>query len=560
MAISLRPAQLKRYKDIVRLVVKYGRLGAEAQADAEFADLLEPGPGEEADSQAAGENLAADLEALGPTFIKLGQVLSTRADLLPVPYLTALARLQDQVEPFAFEEVRSIVESELGVRLSKAFSEFEPRPLAAASLGQVHRAALHDGRLVAVKVQRPKILDTILEDLAALHEAAGLLDAHTAFGRRFHLTGVIKEFRKILARELDYRLEAESLVRMGELLADFDRLVVPQPVDDYTTARVLTMDYVRGKKITRIGPLARLDLDGGALADELFRAYLHQVLVAGFFHADPHPGNVFLTDDHRLALLDLGMVGHLAPELQERLLRLLLAVADGRGEEAATIAARIGEKLPEFDRLQFQRGIAALVAEHRAVTVQNIAIGRLMLAVSRVGAETGVRLPPELALLGKTLLHLDEIGRCLDPEFDPNAAIRRHAAEITTRKLRQTATPGSLLSGLSDLREFVERLPARANRILDRIANNELSVRVETFDEKLLMESAQKIANRIAIGVVLAALILGAALLMRVATPFQILGYPGLAMICFLGAGAGGVFLVLSILWSDRQTHPRARR
>jgi ubiquinone biosynthesis protein len=559
MAISLRPARLKRYKDIVRLVVKYGRLGAEAQADADFADVAEIGESGAADGAAAGEELAADLEALGPTFIKLGQVLSTRADLLPVPYLAALARLQDQVEPFGFEEVQSIVEAELGVRLSKGFSEFEPQPLAAASLGQVHRAALNDGRLVAVKVQRPKILDTILEDLAALHEAAGLLDAHTEFGRRFHLTGVIKEFRKTLARELDYRLEAESLVRMGSLLADFDRLVVPQPVDDYTTARVLTMDYVRGRKITSIGRLARLDIDGGALAEELFRAYLHQVLVAGFFHADPHPGNVFLTDDHRLALLDLGMVGHLTPELQERLLRLLLAVADGRGEEAAMVAAGIGDKLPEFDRLKFQQSIAALVAEHRAVTVQNIAIGRLVLAVSRVGAETGIRLPPELALLGKTLLQIDEIGRCLDPDFDPNQAIRRHAAEITTRRLRQAATPGSLLSGLSDLKEFVERLPARANRILDRVANNELSIRVESIDEKLLMEGAQKIANRIAMGVVLAALILGAALLMRVSTPFQILGYPGLAMICFLGAAAGGIGLVLSILWGDRRTRQRAR-
>jgi ubiquinone biosynthesis protein len=558
MTISLRPAHLKRYKDIVRLVLKYGRIGAEEQADADFGGLGEGG--DETDAAAAGAALAADLEALGPTFIKLGQLLAARADLLPVPYLAALARLQDRVEPFAFEEVRRIVESELGVRLSKAFSDFETTPMAAASLGQVHRAVLHDGRRVAVKVQRPQILDTILEDLAAMHEAAGLLDAHTEFGRRFHLTGLIKEFRKTLARELDYRLEADNLTRLGSLLAGWKRLVVPQPVDDLTTARVLTMDYVRGRKVTRIGPLARLDMDGAALAEELFSAYLRQVLVAGFFHADPHPGNVFLTDDGRLALLDLGMVGRLSPELQERLLRLLLAVSDGRGEEAATIAAAIGEKLPEFDVQKLKQAIAGLVAEHRGAKLQDIAIGRLMLAVSREGIEAGIRLPPELALLGKTLLQLDEIARCLDPEFDPNQAVRRHAAEVTSQRLRQSTSPGSVLAGLQELKEFVERLPARANRILDKVANNELSIHVKSIDERLLMEGAQKIANRIAIGLVLAALILGAALLMRVSTSFQILGYPGLAMICFMGAAAGGVCLVLSILWGDRHTRLRPRR
>jgi ubiquinone biosynthesis protein len=558
MTLSLRPAHLKRYKDIVRLVLKYGRIGAEAQADADFAGLSEAG--DEPDAAAAGAALAADLEALGPTFIKLGQLLAARADLLPVPYLAALARLQDRVEPFAFEEVRRIVESELGVRLSKVFSEFETTPMAAASLGQVHRAVLHDGRRVAVKVQRPQILDTILEDLAAMHEAAGLLDAHTEFGRRFHLTGLIKEFRKTLARELDYRLEADNLTRMGSLLEGWKLLVVPQPVEDLTTARVLTMDYVRGRKVTRIGPLARLDMDGAALAEELFSAYLHQVLVAGFFHADPHPGNVFLTDDGRLALLDLGMVGRLSPELQERLLRLLLAASDGRGEEAATIAAAIGEKLPDFDAQKLKQSIAALVAEHRGAKLADIAIGRLMLAVSREGAEAGIRLPPELALLGKTLLQLDEIARCLDPDLDPNQVVRRHAAEVTSRRLRQSASPGSVLAGLQELKEFVERLPARANRILDRVANNELSIHVKSIDERLLMEGAQKIANRIAVGLVLAALILGAALLMRVTTSFQILGYPGLAMICFMGAAAGGVCLVLSILWSDRHTRWRTRR
>jgi ubiquinone biosynthesis protein len=546
MGMTLK--NLRRYKDIARLFAKHGRGIGDLPAEL----IADEGTGR-ATVQPGAEDFAKDLEALGPTFVKLGQVLSSRSDLLPVSYVAALARLQDDVDPFAFAEVEAIIERELGVRLSKAFSEFESTPLAAASLGQVHRATLRDGRQVVVKVQRPGIQEVIADDLSALAAAAALLDGHTAIGRHYQFTTLVEEFGKSLSRELDYRLEAQNLVELGSILERFESIVVPQPVRDFTCAKVLTMDYVRGRKVTKIQPLARLELDGAALADELFRAYLHQVLVAGFFHADPHPGNVFLTDDGRLALLDLGMVGRLSPHLQERLLRLLLAASEGRGEEAADIAAAIGEKLPDYDEALFRRAITTLVTDNRATALQQIALGNLMLELTRKGTEAGVRLPPELALLGKTLLHLDEIGRALDPQFDPNEAIRRHAAEITSERLKKNLTVGSLLGAANELKDFLEHLPGRTNKILDRVANNELEVRVHTLDEGLLMEGFQKVANRITVGLVLAALIVGAAMLARVPSSFQILGYPGLAIACFLSAAAGGIVLVLNILWHDRR-------
>lgn len=546
MGMTLK--NLKRYKDIARLFAKHGRgirdLPAELIADEGTGEATVP---------PAAEDFAKDLEALGPTFVKLGQVLSSRSDFLPVSYVAALARLQDDVEPFAFAEVEAIIESELGVRLSKAFSEFESTPLAAASLGQVHRATLRDGRQVVVKVQRPGIQEVIAEDLSALEAAAALLDGHTAIGRHYQFKSLVEEFGKSLSRELDYRLEAQNLVELGGILERFESIVVPQPIPDFTCAKVLTMDYVRGRKVTKIQPLARLELNGAALADELFRAYLHQVLVAGFFHADPHPGNVFLTDDGRLALLDLGMVGRVSSHLQDRLLRLLLAASEGRGEEAAEVAAAIGEKLPDYDEALFRRAITTLVADNRATSLQQMALGKLVLELTRKGSEAGVRLPPELALLGKTLLHLDEIGRALDPQFDPNEAIRRHAAEITSERLKKNFTVGNLLGTATELKDFLEHLPGRTNKILDRVANNELEIRVHTLDEDLLMEGFQKVANRITVGLVLAALIVGAAMLARVPSSFQILGYPGLAIVCFLSAAAGGVVLVATILWHDRR-------
>lgn len=562
--LSLDTQHLKRYRDIARLMFKYGR--GTMVADAEVAELLadERLAGDDArapedEVTAKAEELAADLEKLGPTFVKLGQLLSSRADLLPAPFLEPLSRLQDDVAPFPFEEVEAIVREELGVRLSKAFASFDPVPMAAASLGQVHRAALRDGRPVAVKVQRPNIRHQVIEDLDAMAEVAALFDAHTKVGRHYRTGDVVEEFRKTLLRELDYRLEAQNLEILGRNLAQFPRIVVPQPVADYTTSRVLTMDYVAGRKITAVTPLARMEMDARGLAEELFRAYLQQILVDGFFHADPHPGNVFLTDDRRIALLDLGMVAHVSPGMQEKLLRLLLAVSEGRGEEAARVAQEIGEKLDTFDERELVKRVSGIVALTRQATLARLAVGRVVLDVSRTSAEAGLRLPSELTLLGKALLQLDEIGRTLDPDFDPNDAIRRRAADITSQRLRQSLSPGNVLANLNELKQFVEQLPGRANRILDRVAENDLSLRVDAIDEKLLIEGFHKVANRITMGLVLAALIVGAALLMRVPTNFSILGYPGLAIVCFLAAAAGGTWLIVDIVFSDMKAKRMAR-
>src|SRR5947209_17123087 len=418
MGISLRPQHLNRYRQIAWLFVKYGRsdLVKESGLDETLAAEQRVTPKE----AAKAEELANDLEKLGPTFVKLGQLLSTRVELLPRAYLKALTRLQDKVEPFGFDDVEKIVTSEIGVRMSKAFSDFESTPIASASLGQVHLARLRDGRAVAVKVQRPGIREAVLSDLDALYDLADFVDRHTEFGKRYQFRQVLEQFRKSLLRELDYRLEAQNLATFHTNMAKFRRIVVPLPIDDYCTARVLTMEYVAGKKITKMSALARMEFDGEALAEQVFRAYLEQILVHGFFHADPHPGNVFITDDYRIALLDLGMVGRIMPRLQEDLLQLLLAISDGRGEEAADIAIKIGDSREMFDEETFRRRIAEIVAVQKTATVSQMEVGRLVLEVTQVSAASGIRVPPELTMLGKTLLNLEQVGRTLAPESHPN--------------------------------------------------------------------------------------------------------------------------------------------
>ena len=551
MRISLNPKHLKRYKDIALLLIKHGRSDVVKHAGLE--DALDPDATVETTAgQSKADELAQDLEKMGPTFIKLGQLLSTRADFLPPAYIHALTRLQDKIDPFPFEQVEAIVSGELGVRISKAFSEFEERPLATASLGQVHRAAMLDGRVVVVKVQRPGIREIIAEDMEALEEIAGFLDKHTQWGKRYEFGKMLEEIRRSLWRELDYRQEARNLSTLGANLLEFPSIIVPTPVEDFTTSRILTMEYIRGKKITELSPLARLDIKGADLAEELFHAYLKQILVDGFFHADPHPGNVFLTDDHRIALFDLGMVGHITPQLQENLLQLLLAVSDGRGDDAAGIAIKIGELKEEFSENTFRQRVAALVSEHQGSIMDQIQVGRVVLEITQISGDNGLRVPAELTMLSKTLLNLDLVGQTLDPKFNPNASIRRNAEKILQQRVWKAFTATNLLGSLLEMKDLVVRLPSRLNRILDAIAHNEFKVKVETIDEHVIIEGLQKIANRITLGLLLAALIVGAALLMRVETSFRLFGYPGFAILCFLGVGGGGLFLIVRILIQDR--------
>jgi predicted unusual protein kinase regulating ubiquinone biosynthesis (AarF/ABC1/UbiB family) len=529
------PGQLSRYAAVATLLLKH----RSAPADAEGADA---------------EALARDLEKLGPTFVKLGQLLSTRSDLLPPPYTAALSRLQDDVAPFPFAEVERLIQEELGARMSKAFGMFEREPIAAASLGQVHCAALRDGLMVAVKVQRPDARDRVTADLKTLEQIAELLDHHTSSDSPYDFSAMVSEFKRTLLEELDYTHEAANLKTLGRNLSSFPSIVIPQPVSDYCTCRVLTMDYVLGTKVTRLSPLARIDMNAEHLGRDLIRAYLHQIIVDGCFHADPHPGNVFVTDDQRLALVDLGMVGRLSAKTQGQLLRLLLAVAEGQSEDASDVLVELGERCEHFDEAAFRREIVALVTTHHQVALQDIQVGRLLLTANQMAAAHGLKPPTDLSLLGKTLLNLDGVARELSPRLDVNAVIREESATLMRERMLRSVSPAGLVSTMLDAKQFAEKLPGRVNRVLDSLARNELRLKVEMIDEGALITGLQKVANRIALGLVMAALIVGAALLMQVPTTFRVFGYPGLAIILFLIAASAGAMLVVQIVTHDRTT------
>jgi len=544
-SMKLAPTHLRRYKDVAMLLFKHGRQNI-------FADDSIASPEISKEELEEATDLASDLEKLGPTFVKIGQLLSTRSDLIAPPYLEALGRLQDNVKPIPYEEIEKAFKEQLGIRISKAFATFDQTPIGSASLGQVHRATLRNGREVAVKIQRPGVRQEIVDDLDSLQQIAEFLDEHTEFGKKYETARVLGEFRVSLMRELDYLKEAHHLSELHRNLVEFPRLIIPEVVEDYTTSFVLTMDFLSGKKVTSLSGTVLTEVDGTVLADELFRAYLKQILVDGFFHADPHPGNLLLTPDHDLAILDLGMVGRVNQRTRDQLVHLIAGISHGDGVQVANAALGMGEiKNPNMDRPAFVNKIEDLVGEAKNTNLADLKIGAVILEVMRVCANSEVRIPAEISLLGKTLMNLDLVGETLSPRFDPNEAVRRNLEGIAQARFKDSFSLAGLMGALAETKDFVTNLPRRMNEIVELVATNKFRVKVDSIDEHKLMVGLQKVANRITTGLLLASFIIGSSMLARVETSFRIFGYPGLAMVFFLIAASGAIILMIQILFKD---------
>ncbi len=539
-------SDIRRYAEMAGLIVQFGLLEAKMHRSA---DVPFSGRGHVAPADA--ERLTQRLEGMGPCYIKLGQFLTTRSDLLPEELLNSLSRLQDHVQPFSYDQAKKIIETELGVRVSKAFFEFETAPLASASLSQVHRATLPSGKRVVVKIQRPGIQKQISDDLKAMLRVAAAVEKLSQTSRRLRIKNMLEEFRKAMLRELDFRIEASQIVTLKNNLRHFRDIVLPEPVADYTSAKVLTMTYIPGKKISEITPLGRTELDGAHLADEIYNAYLHQVLINGFFHADPHPGNVLITEDFKIGLVDLGMVSILSQDVRNKLLKLLVAMNEGNGYQAGRHFLDFSLKAHDFNEEEYFRRMNLLMTQYQGVSGEPVEVGRMVMEIIHISTQCGVIYPMELTMLAKTLMHLDQAGKLFDPDFSPRETVRKHIGRLLRRKMRDEASVKGAIDTLMEIRELLAFMPERLNIFMERLADNKLSFNVEMLDEVYLMTGFQKVANRLTTGVLLAALIVGAALMMKVKTEFTLLGYPGLAIIFFLIAGLGAMLLILGILFQD---------
>jgi len=455
------------------------------------------------------------------------------------------------VAPVDYEEIAKIVSHDLGVKISKAFASFDEKPLASASLGQVHRAELRDGRQVAVKVQRPGIRAQVVADLDSILAITEFAESHTEDGKRYGVAAMAEEFRRSILRELDYGKEAQSLERFRKALARFPNIVVPATVPDLCSPRVLTMEFISGQSINAFSGVPLTEMNGRALAEELFHAYLYQVLVLGVFHADPHPGNILITPEHKVAMLDLGMVGYVDEDMRELLAHFLIAVAEGRGTAAAQAAIHMGTPGDDFRKPEFTAAVSQLVAEQGGATVGELQVGGLVLLVTKLCADHDLRIPSAVVMLGKTLLNLDMIGEKLDPKFSPAAAIRDKGTELLDEQITEHLSLGKVLTTAREFRDLVADLPTKTNQVLELLSENKVRVKIDSIDEKLLLRSLQKIANRITTGLIIAAMIMGAAMIMNIETTWMLFGYPGLAILLFLLAIGGAFLLLWSVLFKD---------
>ena len=498
------------------------------------------------------EELVDDLKKMGPTFVKLGQLLSTRPDLLPDHYLDALANLQDNVETISYTEVEKIFEEEIGVGINKAFADFDPNPLASASIGQVHKAVLHSGRVVAVKVQRPGVRKNFIADLETLQKMADLAVRHSKDAKKYALDDIVEELRFILLNELDYNKEAQNLIILKENLKRFKHLIIPAPVKEYSSSKVLTMDFVEGKKITALGNLKKIESDFTPVIDELVEAYLQQIVVDGFAHADPHPGNIHLTTDDKLVLMDLGMVAKFSPQIMEKTMMLMVSISKKDGDAMTDALLEMSEFEQDENKIRnFRKKINRLVLESTSTAAEDMETGRIVLQMNRIAANEGIKLPVELNILGKILLNLDQIVAVLTPKYNLQQAIGKFMEKMVNQRMKNELRPENMYGFLLDNKKLAESLPGRLNKITENLANNQFELKIQALDEKRLTDGFQKIANRITVGLIIAAMIIGAALLMRVPSSFTIMGYGVLPFIFFLVAIGLGLFLVYNIMFKD---------
>jgi predicted unusual protein kinase regulating ubiquinone biosynthesis (AarF/ABC1/UbiB family) len=590
----LSPRYLPRLASTVGLFTRYGLLdfaNGQGLLGLQGAQLDEDARPDGDETQDKAIALRDRLVELGPAYIKVGQVLSTRPDLIPPAYVKELEHLQDSVPPMSFDDVERTIEEELGARINKLFDSFDEKPLGSASLGQVHAARLRDGRDVVVKVQRPGIRELLADDIEYFRELAQFLAAHTSAGDKVDIIGVVQQVERALVDELDYRTDARNAASFRRSLAGFPHILIPRVIDAYTTHKVLTMQRVRGRKISEIPPISRIEYDFGPLAEEFAHAYLHQITNTGHFHADPHPGNIFVVlpgrenpltpaeaaaldrreeargpatplirseadamkeateladpGDPKLAMIDFGMTAHLTESMRHAVVRLLLAIAENQGDAAAEVLIEIGEHDQDFNRVAYTRDVAALIARHANETVGDTPAGLVLYEMISTGYRERLKLPAELTLLAKALFNLDAVTRALDPSFNPSEAVKEYAARIANERARRDLSPRKLFQVASATSDLVNALPRRLDTITEKMARDDFAFRVDTPQLPMLLKGMEKIANRIFVGLVLAGLLIASSSLLQY--------WRRLGVICIVVAAGLGLWMVVTVLINDRK-------
>jgi ubiquinone biosynthesis protein len=475
------------------------------------------------------------LEQLGTTYLKLGQLLSSRPDLLPDVYIEELGKLVDEVPPFPFAEVERALREDFG---EDAFAKLEPDPLAAASIAQIHRALLPDGRDVVVKVRRPGIVEQVELDLDVIRSMVGFLEEHSETAQLLQLRALAEELEVHLRSELDLVEEAANTELIARAVEEYDDLLVPEVIRPLVTERALVLERIEGKKVAAEHGLE--PGQAGRLARDFFRAYIRQVTLEGIYHADPHRGNVILTEDGRLALLDFGLLGRLDDETRTTLSLLLLAIARNRAEDVSALLLSLSLTTLDSDEPAFLHELRRKLPRYQRRTLAGIRAGEALADLQRLCLSNGIRLPASFALVGKTLSQADTIARTLDPELDPIALIEQESLELILAEAEARLEPdrffGSLLTHLDSL----SRLPRRLGQLADRLETGTLRVGVAPTALDDTEHMLRSVANRVGAAIIVVGLLVASALMARVSHVVALVGF------CI--SGVLGLYMIWRVL------------
>ena len=451
------------------------------------------------------------LERLGTTYIKLGQLLSSRPDLLPDVYIDELGRLVDEVPPVPFAELEPVIAGDVGPGV---FVKIDPEPVAAASIAQIHGAILKDGREVVVKVRRPGIVKQVELDLEVLRSTAALAEGRSETARLLQVEALADELEAHLLGELDFVEEANNTEVIAQVMQEYDDLRVPAVIRPYVTEQVLVLERIHGQKVGAGVALSRER--ARELARTFFRAYVHQVTVAGIYHADPHRGNVLLTRDERLALIDFGLLGRLDDDTRRRLSLLLMAVAQNRADDVADLILNLSLTTVSSDEAAFVHELRRKLPRYHWRPLSGIRAGEALADLQRIAVRYGIRLPPSFALVGKTLSQADSIARTLDPELDPIDLLEEDALEGMLAEAERGLEPNRLLSYAYSQLEPLSRIPRKMSQIVDRLETGTLKIGVAPTDLRGVEAVMRSVANRLGAALIVVGLLVSSALLARV--------------------------------------------
>lgn len=498
------------------------------------------------------ERVRLALEELGPAFIKLGQVLSMRPFLIPPQYVVELTKLQDEVRPIGFNKVKQVILQELGRSPEELFASFDRRPLASASLAQVHRAKTRDGQEVIVKVQRPGVRKVILEDMSILRDIAILLVKHLPESRRYDPTGIVDELDRTTKREVDFVNEARNMEIFARNFAGEKTIHVPKVHWQLSSSRVLTTEFIDGVKISDLSRFEEFSLDRQIIAQNGGRALLKQIFEDGFFHADPHPGNLFVLPGNIIAPVDFGMMGRLSPGMMKQLSEIFVAIFHKDVDELGRLYLEVGIVDEEIDMVGLKMEMADLLDRYTGVILSRVNMRKVMEDLFQISYRYQIRVRSEFMLLGRALGTYEEVGRLLDPGYDFVTEAKPFVKKMLSRRYDPQIIFRDLLRTGKDLHRLLAVLPQELSSILQKVRRGQLAIEFRHKGLDKMITELDRASNRISFSLIIAALIVGSSMIMRLEVKPFLFGYPLIGILGYLFAGLLGIWLIIGILKSGR--------